>query len=65
MGKSYGQLGNNLAAYSSYLKCTEDFPETEWAGYCLSELSQPALQAIENGINRQIAEERKALGMEK
>jgi len=58
-GKCYNNIGEHMSAYSMFLLCTEDFPETEWSGYCLAELSQPRFE----GIERQVKQERAAKGI--
>jgi outer membrane protein assembly factor BamD (BamD/ComL family) len=51
--KCYVNMGDSLSAFSMFVRCTEDFPETEWSGYCLSELAQPGMQEVETKIKRQ------------
>jgi hypothetical protein len=57
-GKCYSLIGEDMAAYSMFLRCTEDFPETEWSGYCLAELSQPRYE----GAKRKVMQELKQKG---
>jgi TolA-binding protein len=49
-GKCFGKLSQPMAAYAIYMRCTDDFPETKWSSYCLSELSQPRFKEIDSRL---------------
>lgn len=56
-GKCNGNLGQPIAAYALYMRCTEDFPETKWSGYCFGELSKPQYVNIDRKMNSNKVEE--------
>jgi hypothetical protein len=35
-----------------FIRCTEDFPETEWSGFSLAELATPGMQEFEKSFLR-------------
>lgn len=49
-GICYQQLGQPMAAFSTYKRLTYDFPETEWAKNAIGQLSQPALAELESRL---------------
>lgn len=51
-GKSYQELNDRLTAYAMFVRCTEDYPETEWSGYSLAELALPEFEKVAKEISR-------------
>ena len=49
-GMCYQQMGQPMAAFSTYKRLTYDFPETEWAKNAIGQLSQPALLNLESQL---------------
>lgn len=49
-GICYQQLGQPMAAFSTYKRLTYDFPETEWAKNAIGQLSQPELLELESRL---------------
>jgi outer membrane protein assembly factor BamD (BamD/ComL family) len=49
-GTCYQQMGQPMAAFSTYKRLTYDFPETEWAKNAIGQLSQPALLNLESQL---------------
>jgi outer membrane protein assembly factor BamD (BamD/ComL family) len=49
-GNCYQQMGQPMAAFSTYKRLTYDFPETEWAKNAIGQLSQPALLELESRL---------------
>ncbi|MBT8038224.1 MAG: tetratricopeptide repeat protein [Verrucomicrobiae bacterium] len=49
-GMCYQSLRQPMAAYSIYKRLTYDFPESKWAAYARGQLSQGALQKLENEL---------------
>jgi tetratricopeptide (TPR) repeat protein len=52
-GKSYQRMNDSLSAYAMFVRCTEDFPETEWSGFSLAELASPQMQEFEKAFLRE------------
>jgi TolA-binding protein len=50
VGTCYQQMGQPMAAFSTYKRLTYDFPETEWAKNAIGQLSQPALLELEGRL---------------
>jgi tetratricopeptide (TPR) repeat protein len=51
-GKCFQNMRDNLSAYAMFIRCTEDFPETEWSGFSLAELATPGMQEFEKSFLR-------------
>jgi len=52
-GKCFNDLRQYMAAYAIFMRCTDDFPETKWSSYCLSELAQPRYKEIDTELEVQ------------
>jgi len=52
-GKCFNELRQYMAAYAIYMRCTDDFPETKWSSFCLSELAQPRFKDIDTELEVQ------------
>jgi TolA-binding protein len=51
-GKCYQNIGDYLGAYSMFVRCTQEYPETQWSGYSLAELNNPRLQDAKKQLQR-------------
>jgi outer membrane protein assembly factor BamD (BamD/ComL family) len=49
-GMCYGDLGQQMAAYSAFKRLTYDFPESKWAAYARGQLSQERMLKLETEL---------------